>query len=816
MDKNPQDNRYEQLYESLRSRAAWLHERNRTMIKWGSILLIVLPIILFIVRWLTDSDKMVFILIWIFCLFALAAFLIGVEYIDHTVQKNMREMTDGEQEFDSLLQTRNLKGDFKRLTSSVVPIIIMLGLVIVPCLYAWFNIFSNWDPYTQDSTGRIEVAVANEDEGADLLGLNINVGEKITEELGANRDIGWSVVSRKKALEGVYAGDYYAAVVIPEDFSSDVLSFTTGELTNPELDYYENVKKNAIAPKITGKAEGVLRDEVNAAFIDTIGRYVSEGKAVADATGLDPVDVFADLGDRIGLLSERMDDLVALVTAARGLSDAADELLSASSSLTDSTENALSTGEKVLDDEEALLPETEKNAKNISDTIHKETRTIADGLNQLHAALSAVNGDMSAFNQFVKNDLDAQKKLVKDMASSASEFADRLSDMGLSGLAARFTRLAKQLDDLYGALAALKEADETTWPQIQSETNDLLDDIQSAAGTAESISEDTGTQGDDKISQAISDTRKTIQDIQSSIDSSYGSLESLNSALTKSEKALKSLDGGLNLSVSSLSDMRSGFRALSGLFDTLASNDDINNLNALLTDGTEVISERLATPIEMDTKTIYPIRNFGSMMAPFYTILSQWVIALFAAVLINARTRRKDSSLGEPKLHEEYFGRFRLFLALGLAQALLVSLGDLLYVGIQCHHPVLFVLAACVNALVFMMINFALAFALGKIGAAVSVVVVILQVAGSGGTFPPEVLPGFFRALYPFMPFHYALDAMRECVAGMYGATYVISLGIQLLMGVVVFGAGLLLARQGTRFVRFLNEGMEKSELFEG
>ena len=815
MDKNPQDNRYEQLYEGLRSRATWLHERNRTMIKWGSIMLIVLPIILFIVRWLTDSDKMVFLLIWIFCLFALAAFLIGVEYLDHTMRRNMMEMTDGQEEFDSLLQLRGIKGDFKRLTSSVVPIIIILGLVIVPCLYAWFNIFSNWDPYTPGATGRIQVAVANEDDGADLLGLNINVGEKITEELAANDDIGWTLVSKKKALGGLYAGDYYAAVIIPESFSRDVLSFTSGDLTNPELDYYENVKMNAIAPKITSKAEGVLRDEVNAAFIDTIGRYISEAKAVSDASDLDPMDVFTDLGDRIGLLSERMNDLVALVTAARGLSDAADELLEASASLSGSTEDALSVGKQVLKDEEALLPGTEKDAKNVSKTIHKEAKIIADGLKKLHASLSAVSGDMDSFNQFVTDDLDEQKKLVSDMAASATKFAKKLSDMGLSGLAARFTKLADQLNGLYDVLNGLEEADETTWPQIQSEIKSLLDDIQSAADTAQSISEDTGTQGDDKINKAIRDTRNTIREIQNSIDSSYSGLESLDSALAKSEKSLNSLDGGLNLSVSSLVSMRSGFQALAGLFDSLANSDDMKDLNALLTDGTEVISEKLATPIEMDTQTIYPVRNFGSMMAPFYTILSQWVIALFAAVLINARTRRKDNDLAEPKLHEEYFGRSRLFLVLGLAQALLVSLGDLLYVGIQCHHPVLFVLAACVNGLVFMMINFALAFALGKIGAAVSVVIVILQVAGSGGTFPPEVLPGFFRALYPFMPFHYALDAMRECVAGMYGATYFISLGILLLMGVIVFAAGLLLGKQGIRFIRFLNEGMEKSELIE-
>ena len=103
MDMNPQDNRYEQLYEELRSRADSLHQRNKNMIKYGSIGMLVLPVVLFIVRWLTDSDKMVFLLVWIFSLFALAAFLIGVEYLDSRIQKTLREMTNREEEFDDLL-----------------------------------------------------------------------------------------------------------------------------------------------------------------------------------------------------------------------------------------------------------------------------------------------------------------------------------------------------------------------------------------------------------------------------------------------------------------------------------------------------------------------------------------------------------------------------------------------------------------------------------------------------------------------------------------------------------------------------------------
>lgn len=752
-----------------------------------------------------------------------------------------------------------IKGDFRRLTSSVVAIVILMGLCVLPCLYAWFNIFSNWDPYAPTATGRIAVAVANEDEGTDLMGLYVNVGEKITEELKANNMIGWTFVSKEKAMKGLRAGDYYAAVVIPEDFSADVLSFTTGDLTHPELDYYENVKKNAIAPKITEKAQRALKEEVDVAFIDAIATYVGEAADVANATGLDPEDVFSDLGNRLGLLGDRMDDLVAVITAAEGLSDAANQLLKASGNMAGGTQDALKTGEKVLDEEEAALPELEKDAKSVAASIKKEANAIADGLDIIYKDLSKAATDMDAFNDFVLNDLKARKTLVHDMAQSAEHTADRLETLGLTGMAARFRDLAQKLNDIYAALDELEQADESTWPVIQKQVKALLQDIKNASDKARSIADDANTDMDDKITQTINETRKAIRELRSSLESSYSNLDTLISGLTGAEKTLQSLNGDLDISVADLIDMQTNFRSLAELFDSMADSEVLDNVNYLISDGTDEVAQNLARPVQMRTKTIYPVRNFGSVMASFYTVLAQWIGALFAAVLIRTRVKRKEDEGGEteegvaaeegllsaadggdgtdsaeggddtggprlrdqqnirePRLFEQFFGRYRLFLMIGLIQGLIISLGDLLYVGIQCEHPVLFVIAACVNALVFTMVNYAIVFAFDRVGLALTVIVVLIQVAGSGGTFPPEVLPGVFRVLYPFMPFHYAMDAMRECIAGMYGHTYVTCLAILLLMGAIAAALGMLLARPMDVINRMIRESMRKSDIMEG
>ena len=139
--------------------------------------------------------------------------------------------------------------DIKRIKNNVIAMIVVIGVLVVPCLYAWFNIAANMDPYA--NTSGIRVAIANCDTGAKTDVITMNAGDSIVEKLKENKSLGWQFVSEEKAKEGVQAGDYYAAIVIPENFSSSLVSILSGDLKRPKLDYYVNEKKNAIAPKIT-------------------------------------------------------------------------------------------------------------------------------------------------------------------------------------------------------------------------------------------------------------------------------------------------------------------------------------------------------------------------------------------------------------------------------------------------------------------------------------------------------------------------------------------------------------------------------------
>ena len=173
-------------------------------------------------------------------------------------------------------------------------------------------------------------------------------------------------------------------------------------------------------------------------------------------------------------------------------------------------------------------------------------------------------------------------------------------------------------------------------------------------------------------------------------------------------------------------------------------------------------------------------------MAPFYTVLAQWVGALFCAVLLKTRMRPED----KPKrltMPQHFFGRYTLFLFVGVTQAVIVAAGDLWYIGILCEHPWLFMGACIVTGICFTMINYALAFTLGAAGLAASVIIMVMQVGGSGGTYPVEVLPPIFQKLYPFMPFKFAMNAMREAISGLFGDNYLWNIGwLLMIVGIAI------------------------------
>ena len=706
-----------------------------------------------------------------------------------------------------------IRHDARKLTSSVVAIITIMGLCIVPCLYAWFNIFSNWAPYDADATSRILVAVANEDSGADLLGLDVNVGDKISEALKANDAIGWRFVdSKEDAVEGVRAGDYYAALIVPEDFSMDVMSFVTGSFRNPQLIYYENEKKNAIAPKITGKAKTAVQEEVNATFIETLAKYVSDAASVMEASGYDPQRIFSDLGTKMDDLSLKIEDCEVMLNAASGLADSAGSLMVMSDQLLDSAEQTAEGSEELLQAATSNRPDSTKTKDSVSKAVKDGKKKLDDNLSEMNKDLTDAAKDIKSYNEFVEKKLDEHLTRVERMRQSAERIEKYLYDMGFTVLGDQFGDVAGKLSDIKAKMESLETAEESTWSEKKARIIDLTDDIATAKKTVKNIDEEKIASLDEDLQKAISDARASLKSVRKAISGIEGDLGNLGDVLDGYGSALNKLQGSLGSTETSLGYIRSGINTMAEIFNRIGSNGTIGEVQDLLADDRVSVAEYLASPVRMKTEVLYPIETYGSAMAPFYTVLAQWVGSLLTAVLIKTRIKKRED-LPDLRLHESFFGRYGLYLFIGLAQALIVSLGDLLYVGIQCEHPLLFILQACMNGITFMMINYALVFALENIGLAAGVIILVIQVAGSGGTYPVEVLPKVFRVLFPFMPFRYSMDAMRECIAGTYDHTYAKCMGILCIFLVSAVLFGLIMYKPSQWINRLIAEGKEKSEI---
>lgn len=192
-----------------------------------------------------------------------------------------------------------LRRDFKRLVTVPAAWVIMIGLILIPPLYAWFNIYGFWNPY--GNTDSIKVAVANMDEGTDnaLLG-KVNLGDQIEGTLKSNDQLGWEFMGKANAMEAVESGDCYAAIVIPSDFSEDLANVVTNSKHRPTLEYYVNEKASPISPKITDQGATVVDRTVNNTFVSTVSDVLV--KAVNSANGTISGNTNAIANETIGEL----------------------------------------------------------------------------------------------------------------------------------------------------------------------------------------------------------------------------------------------------------------------------------------------------------------------------------------------------------------------------------------------------------------------------------------------------------------------------------------------------------------------------------
>ena len=683
---------------------------------------------------------------------------------------------------------RIFKRDIQRLFHNKVAMIVMAGVCVLPSLYAWFNIAANMDPYS--NTQGIKVAIANNDEGADNAMLSLNAGDSIVENLEANDQLGWTFVEEEKAVEGVRSGKYYAAIVIPEDFSSSLLSIISGEPRKANLSYYINEKKNAIAPKITDTGAGTVQQEINDTFssvaAETISKLIQSSvtKVSGDMSSMN-TDVMTMLSD----IQENLDQYQSVLRDFQDTAGSSSALIQDSYAALDQVKSAAGSGSRAFEDTDALL---ESGRGSIGQFSSEFSQNLSDGenhLNDIYGAASDRITDLKTqaetVNGVIGNGIDSVQELAEknaEILGQLRELSDllksRLPDGVLEGVTA----------DVDQAIAGL-EAKNEEYQEFLSSLNEGTTNVENALKAAE--------EGKTQLNTLVSQSRESLKGYRNTLDQNLlpqlnqsldtfsslsGSLSATLTGVAASADQMKEILSQLDKSLTDSADMlgRTG-KAISGLGGRLADvRTDLNALQSsesykkfLSLEGLDVdsIADFMASPVTIESETIYSVENYGSSMTPFYTNLALWVGGIVLISILKLEVD-KDEKVHKFSTASAYFGRWMLFMIMGLIQGLIVCLGDLWLLKVQCIHPVAFVLAGMFCSFVYVNLIYALAITFKHIGKALCVVLVILQIPGSAGTYPIEMTPAFFQRLHPLLPFTYGINAMREAIAGMYQYEY--------------------------------------------
>ena len=654
------------------------------------------------------------------------------------------------------------KRDIKRLLVNPVALVVTLGVCVIPSLYAWYNIVANWDPY--GNTQGIKIAIANNDQGTqnELVG-ELNAGDKVVDQLKENDQLGWTFVdSAADAKEGVESGEYYAAIVIPKNFSDNLVSMLDGNYHQPKLTYYVNEKKSAIAPKVTDTGASTIEEQINSEFVSTVGETVA---SIAKDAGVDLKDKAAqtqdslagsvsEASDTLGEVRDSIGDMNAAIDKTSGAIASADAALAGLQGQTPSLTQAISQGNDLLGEARTTAGNSITSlSKALSEGSVALTKTSASA----NAAIGKLTGTVTSTTTRIDNSLESLQAtidhnkavighleiLVNDTSTGSEEIDARIVST-IDSLREQNQKLQSIKDGLSAQSSAM--ANDAT--AISNASNALNAAIQTGTANLGQAQTDLGQNALPKASSALDSFAAVSGDLTGIVSGMTPTIASARGTLAQLDATLKQAKTTLSQTDASLAKVQDKLATAANDIAALQTSESMGELADLMDVDVNDVADFMASPVELTSKSIYPVKSFGSGIAPFYTNLALWVGGYVLIAIYKLEVDREG--IGSFTARQGYFGRWLLLVILGALQAIIVTVGDLV-IGVQCVNPLLFVLGGIAISFTYVNIIYALSTTFKHIGKAIGVILVIVQIPGSSGMYPIEMMPGFFQWLHPLL-----------------------------------------------------------------
>ncbi len=707
------------------------------------------------------------------------------------------------------------RNDIKEVFRKTNTWIIIVGLIFLPSMYAWPNILSSWDPYGH--TNNIKVAVTSEDEGATVDGKELNLGNSLVEGLKSNKNLDWQFVSNKQEAEdGVRIGDYYASIVVPKNFSQDMTSVSRTEPKRATIEYTVNEKINAISPKITNSGASAIANNISKNFVETANGIIFERlheAGIKFEENLPSIEKAKEeifkLNDNFSTYESTLSELIGKVEYGYNiLNNVQNTLPEIDRVATNSimiADKAGITINNIQGFNERLLPII-NNHLNVVEEVSKEANIIAKELQQKPDKTEEIKARQKALDSRLQASTE-RLQLVKNIF----EYFNKLSSERL------FNNQLERVTTLSNDITTIKEVNNNIYNKMDH-YDEIADTVKEEFVNKSARINEVSSNMNSKlnvevaplISQVLSKAEVNIDKVSGIISGAQGELPAVERKLSETEVKISNAYGKLLSLQAQMPSAKSKIQKLTDEIKKADSGIDKNQLFNLLKVDYKQQAEFFANPVKLQENKLYHIENYGSAMTPFYTVLSIWVGSLLMSSLLTTKVEDEEKKY---KPYQKYFGRGLLFVIISLFQTLIITLGDMYVLGTQATSPYRFVLYALLISLLFSSIIYTIVCILGNVGKAVCIVLLVLQLGSSGGTFPIQMTSEFFQALYPKVPFTYSIGLLREAVGGVYIPAVERDIKILFIYLIIVLVGGAILVSLKARSAKLSRE-RERSKLF--
>ena len=705
--------------------------------------------------------------------------------------------------------------DIKEVFRKTNTWIIIVGLIFLPSMYAWPNILSSWDPYGH--TNNIKVAVTSEDAGATVDGKELNLGNSLVEGLKNNKNLDWQFVSNKQEAEdGVRIGDYYASIVVPKNFSQDMTSVSRTEPQRATIEYTVNEKINAISPKITNSGASAIANNISKNFVETANGIIFEKlheAGIKFEENLPSIEKAKEeifkLNDNFSTYESTLSELIGKVEYGYNiLNNVQNTLPEIDRVATNSimiADKAGITINNIQGFNERLLPII-NNHLNVVEEVSKEANVIAKELQQKPDKTEEIKARQKALD----NRLQASTERLQ-LVKNIFEYFNKLSSERL------FNNQLERVTTLSNDITTIKEVNNNIYNKMDH-YDEIADTVKEEFVNKSARVNEVSSNMNSKlnvevaplISQVLSKAEVNIDKVSGIIAGAQGELPAVERKLSETEVKISNAYGKLLSLQAQMPSAKSKIQKLTDEIKKADSGIDKNQLFNLLKVDYKQQAEFFANPVKLQENKLYHIENYGSAMTPFYTVLSIWVGSLLMSSLLTTKVEDEEKKY---KPYQKYFGRGLLFVIISLFQTLIITLGDMYVLGTQATSPYRFVLYALLISFLFSSIIYTIVCILGNVGKAVCIVLLVLQLGSSGGTFPIQMTSEFFQALYPKVPFTYSIGLLREAVGGVYIPAVERDIKILFIYLIIVLVGGAILVSLKARSAKLSRE-RERSKLF--